>query len=136
MRRSLGTGASEEKRFLWAGFFSWHPCPARSFCIGHATLYRLPTMPTDPDPKPAPTPPSPEANMLGLVRIMEWSLALGFGTLAASIAAVKKLWEDHSMTFNIWVVVAPAAVMTVNWLFWRHVKRKIAREGVGMKKRR
>jgi hypothetical protein len=98
-------------------------------------VYRRRTMPTDPTSKPKATPPSSEANMLGLVKIMEWSLALAFGTLAAATAGVKKLWEDHSMTFSIWVIIAPAAVVTLNWLFWRHVKRKIAREGVGMKKR-
>lgn len=74
-------------------------------------------------------------NMLKLVKVMEWSLALAFGVLAAATAGVKKLWEDHSMVFSIWVIVAPAAVVTLNWLFWRHVKRKIQSEGVSLKKR-
>lgn len=87
-------------------------------------------MPTDPTPKPKPVTPSSEDTMLGLIKVMEWSLAIGFGVLAAATAGVKKLWEDHSMTFSIWVIIAPAVVVTLNWFFWRHVKRKIAREGV------
>lgn len=74
--------------------------------------------------------------MLGLIWVMEWSLALGFGVLAAATAGVTKLWEDHSMTFSIWVILAPAAVVTVNWLFWRHVKRKIAREGLKIRRQK
>lgn len=74
--------------------------------------------------------------MLGLIWVMEWSLALGFGVLAAATAGVKKLWEDHSMVFSIWVIIAPAFVVTLNWLFWRHVKRKIAREGVKLQRQK
>lgn len=92
-------------------------------------------MQSDPSQKPKPVTRSTEETMLGLIWVMEWSLALGFGVLAAATAGVKKLWEDHSMVFSIWVIIAPAVVVTLNWLFWRHVKRKIAREGVSLKKR-
>lgn len=106
------------------------------FCNRRDPIYLPADMPSDPSQKPKPATRSTEENMLGLIWVMEWSLALGFGVLAAATAGVTKLWEDHSMTFSIWVILAPAAVVTVNWLFWRHVKRKIAREGLKIRRQK
>jgi hypothetical protein len=73
----------------------------------------------------------PKATMLGLVKVMEWSLFLALGVLSALIGSVRELSEDHSLQFNLWTVLAPAIVLTLNRLFWRHVRRRIQREDFG-----
>lgn len=73
-------------------------------------------------------PDDPKATMLGLIKVMEWSLALAFGVLAALIGSIKEFFEDHGLVFNLWTLLAPAIVVTVNRLFWRHVRRKAERE--------
>jgi membrane protein implicated in regulation of membrane protease activity len=70
----------------------------------------------------------PKANMLGLLKVMEWSLFLALGVLAALIGSAKELFEDHSLQFGVWTLLAPAIVLVLNWLFWRHVRRRVERE--------
>lgn len=81
------------------------------------------------------TPNDPKNTMLGLVKVMEWSLFLALGVLAGLIGSVKEFLEDHTLRFNVWSLLAPAIVLTLNWLFWRNVKRRIAREDFGASKK-
>jgi hypothetical protein len=73
----------------------------------------------------------PKAGMLGLVKVMEWSLCLALGVLAALIGSAKELFEDHTLRFGVWTLLAPAIILTINRLFWRNMRRRIEREDFG-----
>ena len=76
----------------------------------------------------------PKTTMLGLIRVMEWSLHLALGVLAALIGSIREFGEDHGLRFNLWTVLAPVIVIALNRLFWNRTRRRAEAEDFSTKK--
>lgn len=84
--------------------------------------------------RPDDQPQDPKTNMLALIRVMEWSLHLALGVLAALIGSIREFGVDHGLRFHLWSVLAPVIVLALNRLFWNRTRRRVAAEDFTPKK--